>query len=273
MNGGDSGTIGVQRRVFLYTIAFAAVAVAVVDVSNVLTRMHDRPQTSLALPIVAEGTSWLSLMLFLWVPWVACQLAPPFARLRWKLLVHVPAALVYALGHIGGFDLLRRAVAWGTGIDCTSDQFVAQFLFEVRKDVLSYLVFAGCFALVDHLLRQRPPIAAPGQRDTFDIRDGARLTRVAIDQILAVSSAGNYVEFVLGDGRRLLMRSSLSALETELSPLGFLRTHRSWLVNTGRVTALKPSGSGDYAVELAALTVPLSRRFPQALARLRGAEA
>ena len=36
------------------------------------------------------------------------------------------------------------------------------------------------------------------------------------------------------------------------------------------MTALKPEGSGDYAVELETLTVPLSRRFPDALAKLRG---
>ncbi len=66
------------------------------------------------------------------------------------------------------------------------------------------------------------------------------------------------------------MRSPLSALESELAPRGFLRTHRSWLVNAGQMTALKPEGSGDYTVELGSVTAPLSRRFPAALARLRG---
>jgi DNA-binding LytR/AlgR family response regulator len=51
---------------------------------------------------------------------------------------------------------------------------------------------------------------------------------------------------------------------------GFVRTHRSWLVNPARVTGLRPEGSGDYAVELGAVEAPLSRRFPQALAALRG---
>jgi DNA-binding LytR/AlgR family response regulator len=110
----------------------------------------------------------------------------------------------------------------------------------------------------------------PERAPTFDIRDGAKLTRVKFDEILAITSAGNYVEFVLRDGRRLLMRSPLSALETELATQGFLRTHRSWLVNAKQVTALRPEGSGDYAVELQSLTVPLSRRFPEALAKLRG---
>jgi DNA-binding LytR/AlgR family response regulator len=119
------------------------------------------------------------------------------------------------------------------------------------------------------LLRQQTLIAGPVRLRTFDIRDGAKLTRVRLDDILAIASAGNYVEFVLRDGRRLLMRTPLSALESELGPRGFVRTHRSWLINAERVTALKPEGSGDYAVELETLNVPLSRRFPEALAKLR----
>src|SRR6202023_329638 len=118
--------------------------------------------------------------------------------------------------------------------------------------------------------RQQTLIESPGQTLTFDIRDGAKLTRVRLEEVLAIASAGNYVEFVLRDGRRLLMRSPLSALEDALSPRGFLRTHRSWLVNASQMTALKPEGSGDYTVELGALTAPLSRRFPTALAKLRG---
>ena len=94
---------------------------------------------------------------------------------------------------------------------------------------------------------------------------------MSLSDILAVGSAGNYVEFALADGRRPMMRSPLSALEDELGPRGFVRTHRSWLVNAARMTALKPEGSGDYTVELESLQVPLSRRYPQALETLRGA--
>ena len=85
-----------------------------------------------------------------------------------------------------------------------------------------------------------------------------------------MTSAGNYVEFVLRDGRRLMMRSPLSGLESELAPRGFLRTHRSWLINAAKMTALKPEGSGDYTVELEGLNAPLSRRYPDALSKLRG---
>ena len=64
-------------------------------------------------------------------------------------------------------------------------------------------------------------------------------------------------------------RVDLRNVEQELGPRGFVRTHRSWLVNASKVTTLKPEGSGDYVVELGKQAAPLSRRFPDALAKLR----
>jgi DNA-binding LytR/AlgR family response regulator len=66
------------------------------------------------------------------------------------------------------------------------------------------------------------------------------------------------------------MRATLAAIEVELGGFGFVRAHRSWLVNVARVTGLRPDGSGDWTVELGAIEAPVSRRYPQALERLKG---
>jgi len=105
---------------------------------------------------------------------------------------------------------------------------------------------------------------------TFDIRDGGAMIRAPVGEILAARAAGNYVEFVLADGRRPLMRASMAGVEAALAAHGFLRTHRSWLVNATRVRALVPAGSGDFRLDLdGGVSAPLSRRYPAALARVR----
>jgi len=271
MSGDALGTSGTLRRTFLTGLGFAAAVVGVGNTVQVITILHDEPARGVFGPIVWEGSSWLTLLLFFWIPWVGYRLAPPFARPRWKLLVHIPAAALYSLLHVASFVALRRLAYLLAGSRYDYGQFWPQFVYEFRKDALGYVLFVASFTLIEHLLRQQRLIAAPGQTLTFDIRDAGKITRVRLDEVLAIASAGNYVEFVLRDGRRLLMRSPLSALEEELGPRGFLRTHRSWLVNAARMTALRPEGSGDYTVELDTLSVPLSRRFPQALAKLRGA--
>ena len=270
MSGDALGTSGTLKRTFLYTLATAAAVVGVVNTINVITILHEEPGYGVAGPVIWEGSSWFTLLLFLWIPWIGYRIAPPLARPRWKLLVHLPAAIVFSFAHVGSFIVLRKLAYRLAAAHYDFGTFFPHFSYELRKDVLGYALFVSFFALIEHLLRQQKLIETPGQTLTFDIRDGAKLTRVRLDEVLAVASAGNYVEFVLRDGRRLLMRSPLSALEGELSPRGFLRTHRSWLVNAAQMTALKPEGSGDYTVELGALAAPLSRRFPQALAKLRG---
>ena len=113
-------------------------------------------------------------------------------------------------------------------------------------------------------LERRAPAVAPAAPSTFDIRDGARTVHAPVDDILAVQSAGNYVEFQLADGRKLLMRATLGAIEAELAPHGISRTHRSWLVNRRRIVETRRVGAGDFELTLeGGLRAPMSRRWRQ----------
>jgi len=270
MRGAISGTSSITRRLFWYGFGATAFFSGVVNLLNVITVQHAMPRLNPLEPWIWEGSSWASLLAFFWVAWAFWRLAPLKVQPRWRLLLHVPGALIYSTLHIGGFIALRTLGYWTLGGQYHFGRFWPQFFYELRKDILAYLLFQAGFALIEHLLRQQQLIVTPGQTLTFDIRDGAKLTRVRLADILAITSAGNYVEFLLQDGRRLLMRSPLTAVENDLSGRGFVRTHRSWLVNETAVTGLTPEGSGDYGVALGSLTAPLSRRFPAALARLRG---
>ena len=189
------------------------------------------------------------------------------SRPRWRVLaVHALGLLAFSAFHVVGFYFLRTATF--SALDMPYDYDLSgRFVYELRKDAFGYVIGTAAFWGLTRLYGQ--PAQASEAPATFDIRDGAKVTRVAVADILAVSSAGNYVEFALADGRKPLMRSSLAAIEAEFAPRGFVRTHRSWLVNVARVTELRPEKSGDYCVALGPVEAPLSRRFPEALARLR----
>ena len=268
-NGGLFGTDGAGRRAFLYgSLAFVALAGAINTV-NVITIYHEEPQLGALRPIIWEGSSWLSFLFFTWLPWVAYRVAPLTPRPGWRaLIVHPVAAVLFSACHVGGFVAMRKLVYALAGKTYGYGPIGPQFLYELRKDAFAYVLLLTGFWLAERL--RTPAASSNPNESTYDIRDGAKLTRVRLQDVLAISSAGNYVEFVLHDGRRFLMRSPLSRLERELSGHGFVRTHRSWLVNTQVVTGLKPDGSGDYTIKVADLAVPLSRRYPQALAALRG---
>lgn len=264
-----SGLSGEERMAFWLGLAGVAAAVGAFNAVNVASVLHDRPGFRLDSAIVCEASSWFSFVLFAFIPWLALRAAPLSARPRWHVAaIHIPALILFAVLHIFLFVMIRHVIfsAAGARYDFS---LARDFTYEFRKDVLGYILALILFWIAAHRWHAQQAAMPPADA-TFDIRDGARLTRVRVSGILAVTSAGNYVEFVLEDGRRLLMRSPLSALEEELGLHGFVRVHRSWLVNAACVTGLAPEGSGDYRVMLGALGVPLSRRFPEALAKLRG---
>lgn len=271
MGGDSSGTNGTARRTWLYTLGMAAAISGCVATADVITLWHDAPARSLLSPVITEGSSFITSILFFWIIWLAWCVAPPTVRPRWKLLVHGPAAILYSVFHVSGFVLLRKLAFDLAGSYYEfAGNLVHEFLYQFSKDTVGYVLFLGAFTLVNRLLNPPLPATTPISQATFDIRDGARVSRVHLDDIVAITSAGNYVEFKLRGAKTLLMRSALSAIEKELAPSGFLRTHRSWLVNAKHVRGLVPEGSGDYKIELEGFTIPLSRRFPEALAKLRG---
>lgn len=267
-SGGESGTSGTGWRTFLYTVALVAVIAGLFNTLSIITITHEEPQVGVLAPIVWEGSSWVTLVAVLWIPWLAFRFAPPLGRKWWRLAVHPPAAFLVSLIHVTSFIALRKLAYAFAGDVYDVGPFWPHFFYEFSKDGLGYLLIITSFAVIERILESQRP-AVPAGEAMYTIRDGARITRVPVRDILAISSAGNYVEFVLRDGRKLLMRSPLSAIEAELAPQGFVRVHRGWLVNAMQMTGLKPEGSGDYTVELGALMVPLSRRFPDALAKLR----
>ena len=262
ISGAFTGTNG---QVYLAGLGALALFIAGFDVVSVWNDLHVRPDYGLAGPIVWEVTSAVGFVAYSTIAWVALQLAPLESRPWWRVaLIHACAVPLYSVLHVATFVMLRKAV-YALGGDHYA--YDSQFGFEFLKDVFGYALMVIVYWVTARLMREA---AVPVERGgMFTIRDGARIVRVAMSEILAVSSAGNYVEFALRDGRKPMMRTPLSAIESELGPRGFVRVHRSWLVNTAQMTGLKPQGSGDYTVELEGLSAPLSRRFPDALAKLR----
>jgi DNA-binding LytR/AlgR family response regulator len=272
-NGEHSGTSGEERQGLWRAWLLGASLISSITVVNILTIRHDAPELGTLGPAIWEISSALVTMVIFAIPATIALWTTRTAPRWWRALpVHLVAVVLYSVLHVAGFVALRK-LAYLAVMDgpYRFGPLSTEFPYEFRKDLMAY----GLASIIFYLsLRRSAREAAQAQTASttasFDIRDGARLVRVPVSEILAVRSAGNYAEFLLADGRRPLMRSSLSALETQMAEHGFLRTHRSWLVNPSRVTGLRPEGSGDYAIELGAVEAPLSRRFPQALTALRG---
>ena len=281
MDGAPAGTNGERLRVPLSAYAIVALFMVVLLTVSALTVQHDAgPKLEAWKPFAWEYTS--AVMILVFMPAVAfVTVRTPVGRGRWLrfAIVHLLCSIVFCAVVVSGFVLLRKLIFAALGRHYIFGP-PSELIYEYRKIALAYGGMAFVFYLSARLHHaasgpsEIQPLAAAqfGAEATFDIRDGAKLIRVAVSDILSVRSAGNYVEFHLADGRRPLMRSTLSRVAAELEPHGFLRTHRSWVINPGRLRALEPEGSGDWRILLeGGMEAPLSRRYTQALEALRGA--
>lgn len=268
--GGARGVTNGERLAW----AIGAVAILAVTTVNVFSELYEKPELDWWEPAIWEYSSAIAAIGLLFVPLLAFRLAP-LGRSPWVrfLTVHAVASVLFSVSHVVLFVGLRQLAYALGGERYPFDWSLGEFLYEYRKDLLGYTAGVLILWLLPVVLARRAP--APDARPAsdpalYDIRDGARLLRVPPGDILAATSAGNYVEFALADGRKPLARATLASVEADLAPHGVLRVHRSWLVNAARVRTVTPDGSGDHTLELeGGLVVPLSRRFPRALERLR----
>jgi hypothetical protein len=112
----------------------------------------------------------------------------------------------------------------------------------------------------DRLQRALDQRQAERSPPTLSVPGTGRLRQIAVDRIVRIQGAGDYVELVLDDGSQLLHSANLGDLDAELPP-GFLRVHRSHLVNMRFIDRLERSEGGTGTLHLLdGAAVPVSRR-------------
>ena len=101
---------------------------------------------------------------------------------------------------------------------------------------------------------------AMGNEDnrTVKVKSAGKVTMLPISRILYCKGAGDYVELISED-TTMLHSGSLAQLQKQL-PSGFLKVHRSYLVNAQFIVGITrlPSGNGELLLSNQA-KVPVSR--------------
>jgi len=81
------------------------------------------------------------------------------------------------------------------------------------------------------------------------IKSNGRVLFVKPEDIVIVHAEGNYV-LLQSDLSTYLLRESISAMAQKLQPFGFIRIHRSVLVNSSCVEELRTCPTGEYALRM-----------------------
>jgi hypothetical protein len=247
-------------------IAFVGAVVCVVNTTSLmLETQREGGGVDFWGPFVLEFSSYLVILALAPLIGRAMARVPPRRDdLPRFLLVHAALTVPFSLLHVAGMNALRIPAyrLAGERYGFFDDGWALPLLYEWRKDVLTYALLAAVYWLFQR--RTQPPPARPGE-ERIEIRDGGGAVFLAPRDVLFLEAAGNYVEFHTAQ-RSHLVRGTLAAWEARLSRRGFARVHRSRLVNRARVSALRPTPSGDVEITLDdGRTLLGSRRYRAAL--------
>jgi len=90
-------------------------------------------------------------------------------------------------------------------------------------------------------------IAQPSPRVAIKVK--GKILFINLNDVVAVQAEGDYVS-LQQDASSYLVRELISAVAEQLEPRGFIRIHRSILVNTSFVEEIRPYSTGEYGLRV-----------------------
>ncbi|WP_199033913.1 LytR/AlgR family response regulator transcription factor [Glycomyces salinus] len=137
---------------------------------------------------------------------------------------------------------------------------VDYLLKPVRRERLAEAV-----ARIEHHRHGAVPAAEKADDlAVIQVELAGRTVFIRRDDVAFVEAHGDYVRLHIGTDSHLL-RQSLTYLEQAWEPAGFVRAHRSYLVNLAAVTELRVTSSSGLVAVTDAGEVPVSRRHARLL--------
>ena len=126
------------------------------------------------------------------------------------------------------------------------------FELEAVDYLLKPITFERFFRSVHRILRNMEKIP----EDFIVLKAEGFNRKIKINDILYFESSGNDVKVILANDNLTVLKTSISDLETTLRHNGFVRIHRSFLINPNAVTA-----ANHNEILLGQFTVPVGRSY------------
>jgi DNA-binding LytR/AlgR family response regulator len=93
------------------------------------------------------------------------------------------------------------------------------------------------------------PALAKSQSPRVAIKTMGKILFINLGDVVSVQANGKYV-WLRGNASSYLLRESISVVAERLETHGFIRIHRSVLVNTSFVEEIKPLSTGEYCLRV-----------------------
>ena len=174
------------------------------------------------------------------------------------LAAGLAGVIAYVQGNKAGLGVALMAGALAAAAAWLGGFFLDTVLYLIVAASLLWLLFRRAQGRDDP--EQAEVRVEPAVPKRIELTSNGKVEFVDAADVVRFSGAGDYVEVFLISGRSALHNASLAALERELSD-GFIRVHRSHIVNAAFVKSLTRESAGTGELNMSDGTaVPVSRR-------------
>ena len=161
---------------------------------------------------------------------------------------------------------------------CLTETLIASLFGSVYVNVLAITIYPYAFLFLGFELYQRDREQANQPDDNSLIRfyDEYKKLRLVIapEAIMFIRSEDNYVQIHYNDrnkAKKFILRSSMRALEEDLSRHGLVRCHRSYFINPLYIKIVHRDETGLIVAKLKQEgfeSIPISRKYQNEITRL-----
>lgn len=139
-------------------------------------------------------------------------------------------------------------------------------IFAMAGILYFIVLFTSFILLIRHYFIDQSAIDSLEEKQAivdqgyFTVRSNRQTSRISYDDLVYLESLGDYIEFHLDDGGKISSKEKISHMENRL-PAGFLRIHRSFIVNRSKISSF----AMDH-VMMGEKELPISRSYKQKVA-------
>ncbi len=162
---------------------------------------------------------------------------------------------------ISGLDLLKTLSKPPKTILTTAYREFALdgFEFGVIDYLLKPITFERFFKAIERYLKNNTELASNtlsiSKESFISLKSGNKNFRISIQDILYAESLKDYIK-VHTKGKEIIAKYKISDFEKEMNDKGFLRVHRSFIVNLKKITAFTATD-----IEINNIVIPIGESY------------
>ena len=169
--------------------------------------------------------------------------------------------------HLTGLDFLKTLKNPPKTIFTTAyrDYALESYEVETVDYLLKPITFERFIQAIDRYVRQTSSSIPAVRKDTavsdcIFIKSGSKQHKLHLDDILYIESLKDYIKVHLTNSTNLVSKYKLGDMEKELSKHDFLRIHRSFIINTTKITAFS-----SHEIDVNNIEVPIGASYKEAV--------